>query len=58
VIELLVRWRFEAVDEHALRVDSRHHVLDRAVLAGSVHSLQDEQTGVHILCGQPRLISR
>jgi len=33
----------EAEDLAALRVHARHHVADRAVLAGSVHRLEDQQ---------------
>ena len=34
---------FEAEDLAALRIDARHHVPDRAVLAGGVHRLKDQQ---------------
>ena len=44
-----------------LRIDARHDVLDRAVFAGRVHRLEDEQQGPavlgieHVLLfGQPR----
>ena len=43
VVELLGRGLLEAEDLAALRVDARHHVLDRAVLAGGVHRLEDQQ---------------
>ena len=41
VIELLRARRLEGMHLAALRVDARHHVLDRAVLAGRVHRLED-----------------
>src|SRR5262249_10890557 len=43
VVEILVGRLLEAVDLAALRFDARHDVLDRAVLAGRVHRLQDLQ---------------
>ena len=48
VVELLVRRLLEAEDLAALRVHARHHVLDRAVLAGGVHRLKDDQHGVDV----------
>ena len=44
--------RLEAGHLHTLRIYARHHVLDRAVLAGSVHRLQHAQHGPFILCIQ------
>ena len=38
--------RFEAADEDALRVDARHDVLDRAVFAGGVEGLEDDDDRV------------
>src|SRR5215472_9738534 len=35
--------RLEAVDQAALRIDARHHVLDDAVLAGGIHPLEHDQ---------------
>ena len=43
VVELLVCRRLERIDLGTLRVHARHDVLDRAVLAGRVHGLEDEQ---------------
>ena len=43
VVEFLGRRRLERVHLAALRIDAGHHVLDRAVLAGGVHGLEDEQ---------------
>jgi len=43
VVEIFVGGRLEGVHLASLRVDARHHVLDRAVLAGGVHRLKDEQ---------------
>ena len=37
------------IDLAALRVDARHDVLDRAVLAGGVHRLEDDQDGVAVV---------
>src|SRR2546426_8531183 len=38
----------EAVDLAALRVQAGHHVLDHAVLARSVHGLEDDQQGAAV----------
>src|SRR2546426_3422753 len=38
----------EAVDLAALRVEGGHHVLDHAVLARSVHGLEDDQQGAAV----------
>src|SRR4051794_31845264 len=43
VVQLLGRRLLERVDLHALRVDARHDVLDRTVLAGRVHRLENQQ---------------
>src|SRR3954453_15326841 len=43
VVELLRGRLLEADDLHALRVDARHHMADRAVLAGGVHRLEDDE---------------
>ena len=43
MIELLVARRLERVHLAALRIDARHHVLDRAVLAGRVHRLEHRE---------------
>ena len=43
VVEVLAARRLEREDLAALRVHARHHVLDRAVLAGRVHRLEDQQ---------------
>src|SRR5262249_44794475 len=45
VIELLVRRLLERVDLAAGRIDARHDGADRAVLAGRIHRLEDEQEG-------------
>src|SRR5260370_21626172 len=56
VVELLRRRLLEAADGHALRVDTAHHVLDRAVLARGVESLEHDQQAECFLGGQPVLI--
>src|SRR5204862_8177943 len=43
VIELFGRRLFERHDMTALRINSAHHVLDGAVLAGRIHRLEDYQ---------------
>jgi len=43
VVQILGRRRLEGVDLDTLRIDARHDVLDRAVLAGTVHALEDQQ---------------
>src|SRR5215471_20755566 len=40
VIEILRRGSLEGVDLTALRIDTRHHMLNRPIFAGSVHSLE------------------
>ena len=49
VVELLRRGLLEGVHLAALRIDARHDVLDRAVLAGRVHRLEDQQQRPAIL---------
>src|SRR5215467_1749835 len=49
VVEFFGGRRLEAVDEAALRVESRHHMLDGPVLARSIHGLQNDQKCVGIL---------
>ena len=51
VVELLGGRHLEREHLAALRIDAGHHVLDRAVLAGGVHRLEDEQQ-------RPRVLSR
>ena len=46
----------EARDPHALRVDAAHDVADRAVLAGGVHRLEDDEQPVGVLGRQARLV--
>ena len=49
MIEVFGRRGLERVDLAALRIHSRHHVLDRAVLAGGVDGLEHEQQRPAIL---------
>ena len=56
VVQLLGGGLFEGTDLHRLRVDTAHHVLDGAVLAGRVESLQDQEHAVRVLRGEPVLI--
>ena len=49
VVELLGRRLLEAEDLAALGVDPGHDVLDRAVLAGRVHRLEDDQHRVAVV---------
>ena len=49
VVELLRRGLLERGHLAALRIDAGHDVLDRAVLAGRVHRLKDQQQGPAIL---------
>ena len=49
VVQLLGRRLLEAEDLAALRIDAGHDVLDRAVLAGRVHRLEDDQDGVSVV---------
>ena len=43
MVEFLGRGLFEGVYLAALRIDAGHHVLDRAVFAGRIHRLQNQQ---------------
>ena len=43
------------MDRDALRVDSAHDVADRAILARSVHRLQNDEHTVGRLCCEPGL---
>jgi hypothetical protein len=52
VVEVLGRRDLEAVDRDALRVHPAHHVPDRAVLAGRVHRLEDDEQAVCVLGGE------
>jgi hypothetical protein len=61
VRQLFGRGLFEGADVASLRVHARHDVLDRAVLAGSLHRLEDDEHRPGILRvedillhGQPR----
>src|SRR3984885_13627980 len=56
VVQLLGGGLFEGTDLHRLRVDAAHHVLDGAVLAGRVESLQHQEHAVRVLRGEPVLI--
>ena len=58
MVALFGRRRLEAEDLAALRIDPRHHVLDRAVLAGRVHRLEDQQQRVGVLRIQLLLLFR
>jgi hypothetical protein len=49
VVEFFRRRLLEREYLAALRIDARHDVLDRAVFAGRVHRLKDEQQGPAIL---------
>ena len=49
VVEVFRRGLLERDDLAALRIDARHDVLDRAVLAGRVHGLENEQQRPAIL---------
>ena len=39
----------EGKDVATLRIDAGHHMLDRAILAGSVHALKNQKNGPAIL---------
>ena len=49
VVQFLGRRLLEAEDLAALRIDAAHDVLDRPVLAGRVHRLQDDQHRVPVV---------
>src|SRR5581483_7206467 len=55
VVELLHRRLLERMDLAPFGVDAGHHVLDRAVLAGGVDRLEDQQQRPLILRVQPLL---
>src|SRR5271156_155581 len=46
VRQLLRRRLLEGVDVHALRADARHYVSDRAVFAGRIHALENDEQRV------------
>ena len=59
--ELLVARLLEGMHLAAHRIDPRHHMLDRAVLAGRVHALEDDQhrpavLGVELLLHDPQTL--
>jgi hypothetical protein len=56
VLKLGRRRLLEAADLHALRADTAHHMLDRAVLAGGVESLADDQQAEGTLGGELVLV--
>src|ERR1051325_3309638 len=49
VVQLFGGGRLERCDFTTLRIDARHHVLDRAVLAGGIHRLKNNQYGPAVL---------
>ena len=55
VIQLFVRWPLERIDLGALRIQAAHHMFDRAVFAGRVHGLKNDQHGPPILGVEPFL---
>ena len=46
VFEFFGRRLFEGFDVAALGIDSGHDVSDRAVFAGGIHGLEDDQQGM------------
>lgn len=48
VIQLLKTRMFKTENLTALRIDSGHHMLDRAVFTGGVHCLKDQQRRVTV----------
>ena len=58
VVEVLRRGLLEREHLAALRIHARHHVLDRAVLAGGVHRLEDEQQRPAVLGVEHLLLLR
>ena len=55
VVELLARRDLEGRHLAALRIDAGHHVLDRSVLPGRVHRLEDEEDRPAVLRVEPVL---
>src|SRR4029434_5507527 len=55
VVEFLGRRLLERHYLAALRVDAGHHMLDGAILARRVHSLEDEEHGPAVLRVEPVL---
>src|SRR5260370_23250487 len=49
VVKLFRGWLFEGPDRYPLRVDTAHHVLDGAVLARGVESLQHQEHAEGVL---------
>ena len=48
VFQFLGTRMFETEDLAALGIDARHHMLNGAVLPGSVHRLKDQQHGIAV----------
>ena len=55
MVELLGRGMLEAVDLAALRVNARHHMLDRPVLTRGIHRLKNNENRPTICGVQPVL---
>ena len=55
MIQFLGAGMFETENLASLRIDARHHMLDGAVLAGSIHRLENHQDGVLVACVQHTL---
>src|SRR5579863_2334180 len=49
VIQVFWRGRLEGIDLAALRIHSRHYVLDGAVFSSSVHGLKNQEDAATIL---------
>ena len=55
MIEFITARLLERVDFATLRIDAFENVLDRGVLAGGVHALQDQEQRPAVLCIEPFL---
>ena len=53
MIKFLIRGNLEAVHRHTLRIDAAHHMPNRAVLTGSVESLQHDEYAMGVLGIKP-----
>jgi hypothetical protein len=43
MFQLFAAWLLETEDLASLRVNARHHMADRAILARRIHALKNEQ---------------
>ena len=55
MVQLLQARMLETEDLATLRIDTGHHMFDRAILAGGIHRLKDQQHGIAVRGVEERL---